>query len=103
MPPNEPGASSAFGLGQVVCTPGALAAFERNETIPIPYIQRHLNGDWGTLCEEDRVANQQALRTGARLLSAYLLPDETTIWIITEAVNEEGIREVTTLLLPEEY
>ena len=92
-----------FSLGRVLCTPGAFAAFERNETTPIPYLSRHLSGDWGEVCEQDQLKNEEALQTGARLFSVYRLPDETKIWIITEAVNEQGIREVTTLLLPEEY
>ena len=92
-----------FPLGQVLCTPGAFGAFERNKTTPIPYLSRHLSGDWGEVCEEDRSTNEEALKTGARLFSVYRLPDETTILVITEAVKEQGIREVTTLLLPEDY
>jgi len=38
-------------------------------------------------------------------LSSYLLPNETKLWIITEAVMnpDTGERAATTLLLPEEY
>lgn len=39
----------------------------------------------------------------SRLLSAYLLKDGTKIWIITEAADDNGKREATTILLPEEY
>jgi hypothetical protein len=39
----------------------------------------------GQLAPDDIRANEQAVQHGARLLSAYLLPDDTTIWIITEA------------------
>ena len=103
MKTEQPQPAIRFSLGQVLCTPGAFAAFERNETTPISYLSRHLSGDWGDVCEQDQLTNEEALKTGARLFSVYRLPDETKIWIITEAVNEEGIREVTTLLLPEEY
>ncbi len=67
---------------------------------------RLFRGDWGEgLCEEDKRANAEALRSGARLLSAYVLPDATRLWIITDAVVDEetGRRQATTLLLPEEY
>ena len=47
--------------------------------------------------------NDQALIDGSRLLSAYRLKDGTKIWCITEAVGENGRREATTFLLPEEY
>ena len=66
-------------------------------------IQRHINGDWGDLCQEDRDANDQALINGGRILSKYnssltigRYPD--TIWIITEAD-----RSSTTVLFPHEY
>ena len=95
----------SFSLGRIVATPGALAALEKVGKAPIDYLQRHARGDWGTVCDEDKEANAGALRTGARLLSAYLLPDETKIWIITDAVvdPDTGARQATTLLLPEEY
>ena len=96
----------SFSLGHVVATPGALAALERNGQAPIDYLMRHARGDWGeALCEEDQQANTDALKLGTRLLSAYLLPDETRLWIITDGVVNPDTREryATTLLLPEEY
>jgi hypothetical protein len=92
-----------FNAGTVLSTQGALDAFEKNGQSPLPLLQRHLSGDWGELCEEDRQANEQALIDGSRLLSAYHLKDNTKVWAITEAENEGGHREATTFLLPEEY
>ncbi len=63
-----------------------------------PYLLRHLTGDWGELCEEDKQANEAALKYHLRILSAYHLTDGTKIWLITE-----WDRSVTTILLPEEY
>ena len=52
----------------------------------------------------DGKLNDQAIQDGSRILSAYLLPDETKLWIITDAaVDDQGNRQATTLLLPEEY
>ena len=97
----------SFSLGlRIVATPGALAALERVNQAPIDYIQRHAKGDWGeALCEEDKQANADALVHGTKLLSAYILPDETRLWIITDGVIDSttGHRYATTLLLPEEY
>jgi hypothetical protein len=96
----------SFSLGRVVATPAALAALEKVGKAPIDYIQRHARGDWGeALCEEDKQANAQALKDGTRLLSAYLLPDQTKIWIITDGVinPDTGERYATTVLLPEDY
>ena len=37
-------------------------------------------------------------------MSSYLLSDETKLWIITDAaIEDNGTRLVTTLLLPDEY
>ena len=92
-----------FELGQVVSTPGALEALQRNKINGIEFLHRHISGDWGIVCEEDKLANDIALKTGARLLSAYFLPDETKLWLITEAEDDTGNRQATTFLLPEEY
>lgn len=87
-----------FPLGDLVATPGALQALEKNGLIPWRLISRHMRGDWGDVPADDAKANTDALRDGARLLSSYPLGDGTRIWIITEAD-----RSVTTLLLPSEY
>jgi hypothetical protein len=87
-----------FSLGNVCATPGALHALERADTSLITLLGRHATGDWGIVCKEDAKANEDALRYGARILSAYKLRDGTKVWLITEAD-----RSVTTLLLPDEY
>lgn len=87
-----------FPPGQIVATPGALEALERNGEPPLRYIKRHLSGDWGEVCPEDAQSNQDALQEGNRLMSVYSLSDGTKIWVITE-----WDRSVTTILLPEEY
>ena len=92
-----------FNCGVILATRGASEAFEKNNQMPLEFLQRHLSGDWGELCEEDRKANEQALVDDCRLLSAYCLNDGTKLWCITEAVGENGQREATTFLLPEEY
>jgi len=92
-----------FSLGQIVATPGALEALQRNNVAGVEYLRRYASGDWGIVCEEDKQSNEDALKTGARLMSAYFLPDETKLWIITEAADDDGNRAATTLLLPDEY
>ena len=92
-----------FDLGQTVATPGALEALQRNNSTGLEYLKRHASGDWGIVCDEDKQANNEAVRSGARLLSAYFLPDETKLWVITEAADDAGARAVTTFLLPDEY
>lgn len=87
-----------FPLGRVVATPGALTALTEAGEDPTTFLDRHAAGDWGDLCEEDRQANETALQTGARLLSAYQTTQGVKFWMITEAE-----RSSTCLLLPSEY
>lgn len=87
-----------FALGQVVATPGALDALIKLDIKPLELIHRHVTGDWGDLCAEDRHQNLFAIRSGLRIFSSYKISAETKIWIITEAD-----RSSTTLLLPDEY
>lgn len=81
-----------------MATPGALTACEEAQADPRVYIRRHVTGDWGDLESEDKAANDAAILVGARILSAYSLPTDERLWIITEAD-----RAYTTLLLPLEY
>lgn len=87
-----------FSLGQVVATPGALAALEEAGQHPFVFLSRHVSGDWGNLVAEDKEENQRALEHGNRIFSSYLTAKNTKIWVITE-----WDRSVTTLLLPSEY
>jgi hypothetical protein len=96
--------SVRFDLGRIVATPDALEALQRNEMTGLELLSRHARGDWGELCDEDKEVNQAALKSGARLMSVYTLPDGTKIWIITDAeIDEQHHRQATTLLLPQDY
>ena len=87
-----------FPAGQIVATPGALALLEQANKSPSQILSRHLRGDWGDLCQEDRTENELSLKHGFRLMSSYRLNETGTVWVITEAD-----RSVTTILLPSEY
>lgn len=86
-----------FPLGQVVATPAALECCAFNNISLLKLIERHSQCDWGDLCEDDRVANVNALFAGGRILSAYFVGDEK-LYCITE-----WDRSVTTLLRSVEY
>ena len=88
--------SPKFLLGRVVATPNALAAIPNNEILNA--LSRHVRGDWGTVGADDWNANEESLRTGGRLFSAYCSTADVTFWIITE-----WDRSATTVLLPEDY
>ena len=101
-----------FALGQLVATPGAMELLEQTGFSALALISRHVRGDFGCCCDEDKATNEIAIRQGMRVMSVYCLvdtekllqtpPDKRSglprLWCITEAD-----RSVTTLLLPSEY
>ena len=93
-----------FNPGKVCATPGALEALQQANQGVWVFLARHLAADWGEVDAHDKATNDQALKDGSRLLSAYTLADGTTrIWLVTEAQDDNGHRAATTACLPEEY
>jgi len=87
-----------FGVGQIVATPGALAALQKTGQTAVEFLARHVTGDWGELPVEDRTENYLSVQHGFRLLSSYRTLAGDRVWVITEAN-----RSLTTILLPDEY
>ena len=104
--------NARFPLGQIVATPGALELLQETGFSAAALCRRHVQCDWGDLCEEDRAENDYAVTRRLRILSCYRLVDAErlaatprdkrsslpTLWIISEAD-----RSFTTLLRPDEY
>jgi hypothetical protein len=88
-----------FRLGQVVITPGALEALRESGESPWVFLIRHVACDWGELDQHDKDRNEQALKDGSRLFSAYRTAKGKTLWVITEAEP----RSSTCILTPDEY
>lgn len=87
-----------FSLGKIVATPGIFDAFkDKTQQLMVECLRRHHYGDWGELCKDDKKANESALKSGARILSSYIV-EGTKVYVITEAD-----RSTTTILLPSEY
>jgi hypothetical protein len=98
--------NAIFPTGQIVATRGVYDLACQNPDFA-QFIQnslnRHVKGAWGDVDDEDKLTNDEALKQGLRLLSAYnddRFPKNgiSTIWIITEAD-----RSATTILFPDEY
>jgi hypothetical protein len=90
--------TAKFALGQIVATPGALEAMQESGQTPQFFLERHVSGDWGQVDSEDWQLNDEAVKEGTRLLSAYTTLKGRKLWVITE-----HDRSSTTILLPEEY
>ena len=88
-----------FSTGQVVATPGALAALEDSDEMAFVFLARHVRGDWGDMDKEDKATNDTAVKNGdERVFSAYHTSKGVKLWVITEAD-----RSSTCVLLPDEY
>lgn len=87
-----------FPLGQIVATPAALATLAEAAQAPAEFLALHARGDWGEVCSDDKALNDEAVKDGSRILSAYRTKLGATIWVITEAD-----RSSTCILLPDEY
>jgi hypothetical protein len=108
-------------LGQVVATPGALAALEAAGQGAAMYVDRHVAGDWGEhgtyagveisererqygamATDDDGKLNKLAVdaNNGSRVMSKYTLPTGVVLWVSTEGA---GKHRNTCVLLPEDY
>lgn len=92
-----------FELGRVLATPAVLQSIHDSGQKLDEFLNRHVHGDWGTLSEMDALKNDEALATGDRIFSTYRTDNGTKFWIITEPEDDEGERNLTTVVLPSEY
>jgi hypothetical protein len=90
--------NALFELGMVVATPGALRLMLLTNVQPQTLLHRHVTGDWSEMDAEDQAANNEAVRHGLRIFSAYRVSPTERVWVLTE-----WDRSVTTFLKPSEY
>jgi hypothetical protein len=85
-----------FQSGTVVATVGATMIADNHAILEL--LRRHLSGDWGELSEEDKKANEHAVKHGDRILSSYKTESGEKLWVLTEAD-----RSSTCVMTPGEY
>lgn len=85
-----------FELGQILITPGAHDELNLKDVASC--LVRHAGGDFGDVSEEDWALNEESMKYGDRILSAYHDRNDVKFWIVTEYD-----RSATTILLPSEY
>jgi hypothetical protein len=96
--PSTQHAGPRFLPGRIFATPAALEALADAKVSILDLLCRHVRGDFGDLSESDRQQNELSVEAGLRILSSYVLPNEQTVWVITE-----WDRSSTTFLLPGDY
>ena len=80
-----------FILGQLVATPGALAAIGVSGDDLSTYLARHQSGDWGDIDAHDREENQLSLEQGiVGGVGVYLRAIPQRLWFVGQ----------TTLMIP---
>jgi hypothetical protein len=80
-------ATARFALGRVVVTPSALQRAEEHGLNLLALLARHVVGDWGETCAQDKRTNDAAVKDGSRILSVYGEGNER-IWIITDSASD---------------
>lgn len=104
--------STKFPLGQIVATPGALELLQETGFSAAALVSRHVHGDWGDLCDEDRAENDFATTRRLRIVSCYRLvdaerlaatPTDKRSLLPAVLVITEADRSVTTVLCRDEY
>lgn len=86
-----------FKLGVLVATPAVIELLAAAGVPVWSLVSRHVSGDYGEVDEHDRQANEDAIATGERILSAYTVAAER-VWVLTEAD-----RSSTCVLLASQY
>lgn len=90
-----------FNLGRVVQTATVASRIAESKEFAqfvSASIRRYVDCDWGDMCQEDKVANDDAVKNWDRIFAAYVDKHGTKIYIITDCD-----RAYTTVLFPDEY
>ena len=82
-------------LGNVMLSRCAFSLLTKDEIYDA--LHKHRAGDWGTLCREEWLENDEALHNSCRVKSVYI-GGEGTFWVITE-----WDRSLTRVIFPHEY
>lgn len=98
--------SEYFNMGEVIVTSTIHMYIQTNNTFALEInkaLNQYSQKDWGNLCDEDKEANEMALRhpEDLYLLGAYET-SEGKIYIITNRKSEKAGDNVTTICFPEE-
>lgn len=84
-----------FNVGGIRKTERIEEAFSDEELAGL--LKRHMLGDFGDMCEEDRMTNLESIKIGRYVMSSYDT-DKGTVWIQTN-----GSRTETVIMFPDEY
>jgi len=97
-------ATGKLPLGILAVTQGVQHLVKAAEVAKM--VERHIQGDWGEVSEDDKALNDLSVLEGGDVLSAYLDSGQRRVWVKTDGWYgpDKGTEYlVTTVLLPDEY
>ena len=89
-----------FDIGRFVMTKGIANEIDNNPSYQneiLDCLTKYLSGHWGSLCDDDKQANELAIKNNDRILAKYIT-SSGSIYMITE-----WDRSYTTVMFVEEY
>lgn len=87
-----------FEIGSLTFSEGVERLMFEGRLDPMPYLERHMRGDWGDVADYQWQGNNAAQQSGGRLDSFYVVTRELRIRIFTAAD-----RSATRIVLPDEF
>jgi len=88
-----------FKLGRVGITHAAESYLSECSLSPETLLRRHASGDWGDVPEEDGIVNDEAVKSGGRILSGYVICGNM-VYVLTAQISKGDVR--TLIALPGE-
>ncbi|WP_338807037.1 hypothetical protein V8U11_08240 [Pseudomonas chlororaphis] len=84
-----------FPVGALVLSPGIDRLMRDGHLDPLPFLRRHVRGDWGDVTDERWQTNNAAVESGGLLESLYIVHRELSIRIVTDADHSQTRVTVT--------
>lgn len=82
-------------LGTILMTKAVQERANKKELLK--FLDRYRQKDWGDIPSDEKSMNNRALKFGGKLIAAYKMRDDSTVFFVTEAN-----RSVTTICFAED-
>lgn len=93
----KPQVQPLFALGTLKLSEKVYWLASKSLIDPLPYVQRHVRGDWGEIDDPERQAKNAALKQGAPMTSLFQITPSLQMLVITDKDQR-----TTVVKLPEE-
>lgn len=94
---HKPQVQPLFALGTLKLSEKVHWLASKGLIDPLPYVQRHVRGDWGEVSEAERQLNDVALEQATRITSRFKITPRLFLLVLTS-----DDQRITVVQLPEE-